>query len=44
MPRKVQIAPESGLKKDCVLRDNRVYGLRMEIKIEQIRNILMAAY
>ena len=26
MPRKVQIALKSGLKKECILLDNRVYG------------------
>jgi hypothetical protein len=44
MPRKVQIAPKSGLKKECILLDNRVYGFSMEIKIEQTGNILMGAY
>jgi hypothetical protein len=44
MRRKVQIAPKSGLKQECILLDNRVYGYTMEIKIEQTGNILMGAY
>jgi hypothetical protein len=44
MPRKVQIAPKSGLKKECILLDNRAHGFRTEIKIEQTDYILLGAY
>jgi hypothetical protein len=31
-------------KKECILLDNRAYGIRVEIKIELTGKILIAAY